>query len=206
MAGLNINDVVSVSYRGRVLGQRTVNTLHYRITTASTNANTLAALSSWGLAYSTGPVSPTLPLLAAMPQNWVLEQIRVQRVYPVRSAYIDFQDGRPGQIAVDAETTNINATITKRTPSGTRNGIGSFHAPAMPADGFLNGQLTAAYDVLTNAYAVRFINPFTDAVELTQGTPIVYNRAFPGLSWDLTSTIVQQTLRVMRRRTVGVGE
>lgn len=205
MAGLNVGDVVALSYQGLILGQRTINTLHYVVQISSTNTSVLPALTSLASAFSTGAVSPTLPLLAAMPQNWTLTHIRAQRVSPTRSAFVDYADGRPGQLVTDAESTNVNATITKRTISGTRPGIGSFHAPAIPVDGFAFGLLTAAYKILTETYAIRFINVFIDPVDNTQLQPIVFHKAVPSASFPIVSITVQNTLRVMRRRTVGVG-
>jgi len=206
MAGLNTGDILQISFVGTLFSQRVLNVLHYRVTADSTSPSYVTAAGAVGFQMQSGVVTPGLAMLAAQGPEYNLDYIRVQKVNGTRLRYVDYAVNLPGTVAGNCTAPNIAATITKKTENGTRHGIGSLHLPGIPSNGYANGVLDATYKLLVDAISARLINPFTVQLETTQCQPILWSKSIDPVYHPLTNTVVQNTIRVMRRRTVGVGK
>lgn len=205
MAGLNINDVIEITYEGILITQTTLSVLHYFVDTPSTDANYLSAMTHLLGNFKAGAVSPTIAYLAACAQNYEMITLKGQVVYPTRKAYVRINVGLPGLIGTDCTAPNLAGTITKRTSVGTRKGVGSLHMPAIPPSGYSGGLITGGQRTLYAAVQACLLNPFTDTGETTVIEPCLWSRSSPGTVLGLTATALQPQVRTMRRRTVGVG-
>lgn len=205
MAGLNINDVIEITYQGTILGQRVLNVLHYFVDAPSTDPSYLSALSHLLGNFKAGAVSPTIAFLNAVAQNYNLDTLKGQVVYPTRKAYVLNNVDLPGLIGSNCTAQNLSGVITKRTSVGTRKGVGALHMPALPPTGYADGLITNAQRTLYGAVQACLLNPFTDSLETTRIEPCLWSRSSPGTVLGLTATQLQPEVRTMRRRTIGRG-
>lgn len=205
MAGLNINDVIEITYEGILIDQRVLSVLHYFVDTPSTDGNYLSAMSHLLGNFQAGAVSPTIAYLNATAQNYELISLKGQVVYPTRKAYVRSNVGLPGLIAADCTAPNLAGVITKRTSVGTRKGVGALHMPGIPPSGYSGGLITGGQRTLYAAVQACLLNPFTDLLETTVIEPCLWSRNSPGTVLGLTQTTLQPEVRTMRRRTIGVG-
>ncbi len=206
MPGLNTGDILQIQYRGTLFGQRVINSLHYRVYASSTTESYVQACIDVGFAMYNGVITPGLALADAQAPEYNLDAIRVQKVNGIRGRYVDYQVNQPGVHAGECTTANVAAVITKRTDTASRRGLGSIHIPGIPSVGYSGAKLTAAYKLKIDAVSARLINPFTVPAETTACQPILWAKLTDPVYRVLTGTFVQTTLRVMRRRTFGVGE
>jgi len=206
MAGLNIGDVVSIQIHGRIFNQVTMSTFHYKVTTASTTPDTKVALEALGTSFKTQLNAPGLAFLQAAPQNWLAEKVRLQVVSPILSQYAIVSWNLFGTIGSDANASNVTGTLTRRTSFGGRTQIGALHTAPLPDAAMLSGLIAASHLAKMDNLADKMDNNFTVLAETTQVTPVLWSTNDPFNNNKLiTSIIVQPEIRVMRRRTVGLG-
>lgn len=109
-----------------------------------------------------------------------------------------------GTVAVTPYPVNVAAAITKFGEQANRNNIGTMHMPAVPQnfieDSVLTLQAKLAYDNLALEIPEPIVLP--GGAELV---PVLFNKLNPVQSVRITGAFPQESSRVMRRRTVGVG-
>jgi hypothetical protein len=100
---------------------------------------------------------------------------------------------------------NTSVAITKRTQNAGRDQVGTIHMPGVPTifvnDGRVSAQGLILYDDLGTAMRVVHVlsNP---SITLT---PVLFDKSTPEDSQPIANHTVQPFVRVMRRRTVGLG-
>jgi len=205
MAGLNVGDIVQISLRGRHAGQRILSIFHYQTLVASSAPSTEDALLLVAQQFDAGTNNPTLAMLACLPATYTLESVRAQRVYPVRSIYVDAASGLPG--LTDGNTSpNWAVAITRRGPNGGRKYVSTLRLGPITADDQFFGLLSPAFKEKLEVVATRMKQVYSLSLDGWEARPIIYNKSTPGLSLGIVATTVQPETRVMRRRTVGLGE
>lgn len=212
MAGLNAADVVQIKVLGTLLGQKIITSWHYQVTVASTQADTVTACTTLAASWSAGVVSPFLSFLAVCPQNYMCDQITVQKIDPTRYRAGFTNMGLPGTDPNDTNSVNQAAFVEKATVFAKRGETGGWHIPGLTEPNLTNGLISNAFMTKLSTFGSRCLNVFTD---ITDGTlelkPVMYHR-WKGVPFpvkpptQLFITIPQRTARVMRRRTVGVGK
>jgi hypothetical protein len=205
MAGLNVGDIVSVTYWGTLFSQRVMNVLHYRVTVDSTDPTYVGAAAALAFAMGSGAVSPGLAMLAAQGPQYTLDEIRVQKVNGLRERYVSASFGLPGTHADDVTSPNVSAVLLKKSASVSRRGLGTFHLPGIPETGYAAGYLTPAYQILINAIGARLLNPVTPVLEALVVQPVIWTPTGDPIYYPVIGTTLVTTLRIMRRRTVGLG-
>jgi len=206
---LAVGDVIQVSLRGSLYNQRILTILHYSVAVAAggTEYDQLSILTS-NLVTRGGSADPIPQILAAQAPEYTLEEIRAQRVYPTRTVYAFTGDGRSGTYATGTEVTNIAASFEKRTLTPGRMGIGRLQLAGIPTAAMNNGELTAGYLAAecSNLAQALLLGISTSGPIVTY-TPCLYNPTAPVFKFSpLFSIVPMSTLRVMRRRTLRVGE
>lgn len=137
-----------------------------------------------------------------------LYAVEAQWVYPIRygpqrSSVVIF-----GNIAGDPVPSSVSAFVELRAEKSGKHFRGGMHVPGLAASG-VTIQSTWSNDTLTGLQALG--DAMTQQIPvggpLTQGpwTPIIFNRASPTTSADVTQAIAMPTTRTMRRRVVGLG-
>lgn len=207
--GLAFGDVIALTIEGSIFSQRTLTTLHLRRLTAVNPALTITAeLDDITLnASSAGGGADWIEseFLLACAQNWSMSFIHAQLVAPSRSVKRSRLRGLNGLVITDATAPNVAGVMTKRTVLAGRDQVGSIHMPGVPAAGYVDGMLEAVQEVRYEDLAIKLLTNLVATVTAAEYDLVIHHTAFPGTSSKVDTIVVQPELRVMRRRTVGLG-
>lgn len=211
-----VNDLLLLSYRGTIFGQRVLNTYWWRISalnltntpTVETACNQLINKVKVGNAFNTN-------FLNCMPAEYTLAEIWAQRVFPRRQLKVIFAAGQAGTSGYSCQTGNLQASITRRSEIAARGQTGGVRL-ILPesSDVSEEGLLTAPFKATLGLHAADMNSDITLAVGTTI-TPVLQqtipNPAKPDKrildgSVDIVQVVVMPEVRTLRRRTVGRGE
>jgi len=110
-----------------------------------------------------------------------------------------------GGVAFPALPPNEGFSITKRGLQAGRRFIGSTHVYGLPVRDQTLGQLNA-FELDERA---NLADKIQTTITLAGGgpifTPVIFSKSAPTTSPEIVGTVVQQTTRTERRRTVGLG-
>lgn len=205
---IDVGNVIQVVMRGKANGQVNLNVLHYVVTKRPETDQYGIALTN--LADQIAGVQAgtlTSAMINMMGTNCTLDNVQLQRVSPQRSLYIQVPIGQDGLNPSQVTAQNVAAVITKQVERAGRGRVGSFHMGYVPPVFYVNGNLTAAavpgYQAVAN-FLQKVIETPVDAGEYT---PVTFdpNAPLPERTNIIVNCFPQITLRVMRRRTVGLG-
>lgn len=208
-----IGDIMQLSYRGTVAGQRIIMTRFYRCTAPSDPGNTyqddMQGVIIEATKVAAGSISQTY--LACLPSSYTLNEVRAQIVKPVRYVTVGvFQTAKVGTNTGSGNVTNLAGVITFRTGLAGRKQVSNVHIGPVPSDAPSAGVLEAAYRLVLDNLKGALLNILTPSgFDVGSWTPCIWHRKVPGpaISYDyIQSGVVQQTARTMSRRTVGRGE
>lgn len=206
---LDIGDLFSVNIDARLFGQQILFTTHWRFDSVEPGTTVQAeetfeawaafldSAEGWGKAYADS-VSQSLTGL-----TYVFQRIQPVRMVSKRIASTFTE----GQVAEDSLPPNTSHVLTLRCDETGRNKVGNRHIAAVPPSFTENGMITA--DGITALSGLgETLMPFTSfevGLDTLQFGPVIYHRdAIPTYS-EITNYSIQQTTRVERRRTVGLG-
>lgn len=202
-----INDGLLVSFVGTLASQKVISTFFYRVTANPTP-------SPWDALYNDihgeliAPGGLRAEYLNCCPNNYTLQQIRLQVIAPTRLSQVFFnQTGQVGAVGFSAAAPNTAAVITRRGDLGNRRNISTLHVPcAQDASIVTGGVLTVGFSATLGALATEMKNQLDPNFGAVTLKPHIYSKSAPGTITPITQTFTQDTARVMRRRTVRVGE
>ncbi|OWY61920.1 hypothetical protein B7486_61200, partial [cyanobacterium TDX16] len=149
--GLQANDRVQITIRGRCFGQRIILVRHLLIVGDMPIADSVKkGLDDILTAVGPGGIANwQVPYLAALPPQYTLDEWRAQRIKPVRSAYTSvFPVAVVGTNANAATVANDSAALTFRGASASRSNVGTCKIGPAPDGASAAGLLTAAYTTL----------------------------------------------------------
>lgn len=203
--GRPVGSILQASIESLVNGQRLLNVLHYKVEAESTEADVKDEQENFATQLNAvGGIVPKMQ--AAMSIEATISQVVVQFIRPERFARSTLEIDDTGTIASDCNAQNVAAVITKRTAFAGRWAVGAFHLGGVPVNGYVAGNLEPAYKAFVLALAEQLLEPIV--IPIVGGTYVpvlVHPIGEHGGSTELAETEVQDTLRVMRRRTVGLG-
>lgn len=131
--------------------------------------------------------------------DWYAQWIR-----PQRYAYTRWSGEKNATGPANALPQNVAVAVTKRGIVANRSGIGTLHMGGVPSAWVLNGKViqgfSEAYTLLANALPTTIVL----GPDLTFD-PVLFNRTTPADSQLIAEAFYQDTSRIMRRRTVGLG-
>jgi len=206
---LAVNDVIQVSLRGTLFGQRIINVLHYVVNQTTLGITQLQLDDiAVSIATDTGSVAIVGQLLATVSNAYTIDAVRAQRVSPARTIYSEALPNLPGLLAGQPNTANIACSLTKRGANAGRTGQGRFQLAGLPAAAWIAGtldvgtfgpNLSTFRDTLVASY-----NPANFAMVLA---PCIFNPTLaPPHFQVINSIIIKETARTMHRRTLFLGE
>lgn len=198
------NAIISVSFEGRHDNQQTITVMNYRYMGISTIVNGRPVLDSL-LSIIAQPGGLYDTYINTISQD--VKDIRpyVQLIAPTRYAYITpGVAGQDGALPGACMPSNTAQTVTRRGEIADRRNISSLHLPGVPVASVTDSTLTPEHMVALLGFATKSVEAIVAAggVELQ---PVAYRRVDYGFSRILTEAFVQPTVRVVRRRTVGLG-
>lgn len=203
--GLPVGTIWQVGIESLVSGQRCLNILHYRTTAESTITGIADEAES--VAAEMNKVNGVIPkMLACMHTSATIVRVSAQAIRNTRYARQFVEVDEDGSIGTGSVTPNVSAVITKRTTFSGRWAVGSFHLAGIPSSQIVNGLLDSGYKTLVSEIASEILAPLDPTVGGGEYEPILLHPLGQhGGYTALTQADVQDTVRVMRRRTVGLG-
>jgi len=217
MAGLALGDVVEVTLKTTLHDQRCLNTFYYEVVVINPVAPSVVTdLQSIATEIDTNAGSIYNKWRAAIPVTNSIKPFGVQMIKPHRSVRIDKVPTNIIATRGNTSSTNLSAVITRGTDSGARGQVGSIHLPGVADADVAAGELDAALLVAMDNLAGAMLSLITVPAGGVQISPVLFHPDIkdplthvvtrPWFITQLTRAFPQPQARVMRRRTVGVGE
>lgn len=205
--GLAAGDVVAVTYEGEYCNQQIRYCLHYACNNPGTSTTPELDLAAIANFFANNTVCQvTIELQKVHTAGFAFNGASAQRVSPNRTVNVRKLLSFPGTLAQVGMPPNAGFTITKRTLTAGRRGMGSLHLTAMGQNNVLNGEVDpAAMPTFNNLVIALAAAQTVSAVGLSL-QPGLFNPTRPPTYFSpMFDCILQQTTRTMRRRTVRVG-
>jgi len=207
-AELHTNDTLLITLVSRYCGQICMNTYVYRCLVVSGNPPAVAGMNKL-LDFIDGGSNLRSTLAGCMPQNCTIYNMWGQVIRPTRLRAIKRTIDSSGLFTeTDGLTANVQASIERYGETANRRSVGAIRVPIGTDDScFDDGELTPAMKTALEAHAATMDDTFviSDTGWQFRAIPAV---GLPKLDLDLidcVGTLVQDTTRVIRRRTVRVG-
>lgn len=203
-----VGNVVQVVIGTKFAGQQALNVLYFQSDSAMGPNQYIETLEALIGEINSDGIDGIVPfMLPAMGPNVTHNFTQAQRVYPVRSIPVRIETASDGTHVDDCDTFNIAAVISKKVDKPGRGRTGSFHLAGIPNTAYFEGSFTPPYIDLLDALADRLETYQEGIVAGSKWFPVTFN---PNLgAGENVQQVVQcsprGTVRVMRRRTVGVG-
>lgn len=206
---LLVDDLIQVTYVGRLLAQQIITVLHMRVVTAPSGPSTaegqLQLLLDGKLAVRAD--NPFLDhYIDAAANNYTMDYVRAQRIRPTRSVYAQAAISLPGEWPAAATTANLAASIEKQSLHAGRKGVGRVQFGPIAADVIINGIVDSDYR------AVQLQDLADDLYgSITPPSPLggEFRYCLPAggtdHSYDIYNAFPMDTVRTMHRRTLRLG-
>lgn len=198
---------LEVSIKGRMDDQRILSFFHYRYDTIDVPIDGAGLIDTFNPLFN-GAAAPTVvkAYTDVTTTGVLLEEVVYQWIQPTRRARVSkIPAVAAGSVIGDQLPCNLAVALTKKSETAGRHGHGTLHLPGILTDFVVSSRLTLlgadSYGPLLDALFKTF-----DLVGGAKMVPVIYNRTNPDTSVPITTAQVEQTVRTMHRRTVGVGE
>ena len=207
---LATGDIVEIIIRSDVLNQACLTVLHYKVGSTVFAGTYFAQLDEINAHFNVDAITSFPNALAnVMAPNTTVSSLTIQRVYPTRSPYKRYNATYAGNYPTGTcLTPNISAVVTKQSEAAGRGRAGALHVPGISSDAILDGRLSAGMRAAMDTFASFVDDPYVPVGgSLYMLTPGMFNpRLGAGANFKAVVTAyTEDTVRVMRRRTVGLG-
>lgn len=196
--------VIAISAEGTLHGQQVMTTFHYKENSLiEIPDGRLAAIEMLTKIHLAGGLAELY--LACMSQAVNNVEWYAQWITPTRFAYIAWS-GLPAQgtILEESMPPNVAQVATRRGDRANRHNISNLHLPGVPVPSVVDGRLNAIQADRLQQLATESCDPIT-LVTGNEMVPVAFWRGNPFSSAQVVEGYPQDTTRVMRRRTVGLG-
>jgi len=200
------NSVIRVQLWSTLAGQAVINHFDYKLMSVPSPSEDYGAYMD-ALADALGAAGGLIPAYrAAIPSDMTVNRLRLQPVYPTRMRFYDYNLDLPSTYGAPADTANIAGSIERWARTGGRKGLGRISIP-IPRNCFLDGVINDAGFMLNHdLLAAEMLQPITTAAPSMTVVPVIMNTQDPNsIPREIEGTIPKRTVRVARRRTVGLG-
>ena len=203
---LNNGAIVLVSVMSSQQSNVIMNTLHYQYTTQAAPVQYTGPCLQLAQAFevvNTGLVD----LMRDIQHNSLLHfAVWVQPIFPNRYTKVRIEFPRPGRLDAPPLPMNTAMTITKSSAIAKRYGRGSFHIGGMTTLHMANeGSWNQAGLTLGNNIAAKLTANVATVDPIGVFTPVLFNQAVPQRITFVDGAVAQNSIRVERRRTLGLG-
>lgn len=199
-----VGDLVRVTIVGTLFQQTIMTVLDYKVTESSGDTIRVVANALDATFDAANDLYDSYR--AVTPPEYTHTFTWIQTIRPTRFTKSIFAVDSPGTNATSTKVSNVAAVITKRSELANRRGLGSVHMPIAPtASGVTNGKIVAPMRTLLNTLGDKIVLSRPILAGLTTLVPVIVNSGFAFPAVEYSDYITQDTSRVMRRRTVGLG-
>lgn len=210
---LATGDLIEVSFRGLIFGQKTVNIRHYVVGDMAGDMSALNNFNSWmdKMEEADGLI---IKLLLTLPTNYKLLDVVFQRIRPTRNARhvepVNLDGGVDDPPVAANQAAHIILTTdfaTQRLDPVGQGMVGGWQTVALPPGHAADGVLTDAAKTLYGNFAAKLVLELTNALG-NKIQPVIFHRSQTGtaaftplVTWDIAPQV-----RTQRTRNVGKGE
>lgn len=201
----SIGDKTLVSFRGTLFGQRIINTFWYQLSLVTGTPDETAFNNAFHSVLN-APAGCIEKFLDCMPSQYLLNEVWIQKIESFRVVANKYLHSNPGTFSQDTATANLAACITRRGAAASRHNVSSLHLVYPSLDtGALSGSISPAWGTAATAF-LPFVAQSYVVGSLGTMSPIINNGPGAIAVSPIVMAFLQTTLRVMRRRTLGLGE
>lgn len=204
MGVMTVGDQVVVTVVGDYLGQVTMNTYPFIVSSVLVGTTQADAFSALNISLDAAG-SLFSRQRGCAPQNWTLVEAWIQTIRPTRYRKFIFANGGIGTfVDQDGLTANLQASIERYADVTGKHDQGAVRIPiGTDPTSILNGSVTPALKTALLALATQMeLNQVTGGCTFLPITGVVSSNWAP---LRVIGTSVKNTVRVIRRRTVGLG-
>lgn len=198
--------IVQLRLEYKLYGQIDLNVLHWRVTSAAAGKEMFDFLRNKVLEEAIDADMLVDGFLPNMSQDCKVQSVYAQVIYPVRYRAVRVVIARPGLQAFDAGTNNIALSVTKQGAVAGRGKTGRIQIPGLAQkwliDGYWDGAVVAQLNDHCEFWLTNNWTPVGGGVTMK---PCLW-RPQNASTNDIIAVQGQDTVRTMRRRTVGVGK
>ncbi len=196
--------IVEITFEGLLDGQQTMSLYHYKLTGTSGVTDGAAVLQLFiGQLREAGGLFPTYQDMCSDALTEL--QIYAQLVFPVRYRYTtDGQPSESGSVDSLAFPPNVQASITRAAEKSGRQYISHLSVPAIPILAIESGMMTAGFKEDMQAHCDQVVTPIV-LIGGAEAQPVIWHRHAIPTDDPIVLAFPQNTSRVIRRRTVGLG-
>lgn len=202
---VSVGDIVEVRIRARQSGQQLLNVLHYKVSTGSSFDGAVDFEEALAI-INDGTIGIITAYKAFANGDVFFSGMDMQLIYPTRYRSVSAAVGAFGLREGMAMPQNVQASVTRRVDEAGKSKTGRTELFGLITEDQEDGLLTLDAVTLASTLAGKM----SQNIELVTGTlvfqPIIYSRSFPLTSNPVVGYRVQDSVRVARRRTVGVGK
>lgn len=200
------NDIIQLTVEGRKDGQAILNMFCYRVAAAPSSGTVSDNITALIAQLWDDPLGTWFtPWLNIMPDDYTLRAVRGQRLAPTRSAYVEVLIQTVGNIAEDPiQTANMSWVFIKQSETAGRWAQSPTHM-LLPSMGWAsNGELTVGA-ATERAVFLALVPAVVAPGDGGSYEPVIFNPGRVPNFVRITHVTSKQEIRVMRRRTVGLG-
>lgn len=133
--------------------------------------------------------------------------LAVQCIYPIRNVARTYDIAEPGLVEGAPLPQNVQMSLLKQTDLAGRKYRGRMELVGFTVGDYAEGVWGEAILDAANLFKLELLDPITFVNGTLQTlTPVLFHRATPSSPTPITSMSLKNTVRVARRRTVGVGK
>lgn len=200
---INTGAIVECQIIGRLHGQRTRNTFHYRYGGTVAIPDGVAELTALLADFITTVASP---MMALQSNEWEREATSIQVISPTRYRAIFDIGGGSGGVQGESLPSGVSVVLRRQAIAAGRQYQGRIYVPGIPVSQELDSQLTAAARDLWQTFAAQLAVPLDGPGSLDDFVPVVHFGADANALDAVHQVVCDENLRYQRRREVGVGE
>lgn len=200
----NVGDRFLITNVGTLCGQRIMNTWWYTLSVMIGSPNIGSVMDQLETAFIAG-AGVDAKFAGCCPDNYALDETWIQPVDPIRYVKKVYARGINGSWGENSNTANVAGVVTRRSVKATRKGVSSLHVPiAAEPSAMANGLVSNALKTKLSSLALQMEADITTLAGHVF-TPIVRSGPLPLEAEPIGSCFAQAQVRIMRRRTVGLG-
>lgn len=206
MAAAAVGQIYLTTFRGRIANQEIMNTYIHRLDVLGAPATTDQVIAEFNTRITAGG-GLFNTFISAVPPEYLCLERWFQVVWPTRIRKNVVVSNLPGSWAGVNDSPNVAVSIERFAETSGRNSVGRVQLPASmaPADiagGVISG---AGYKAALDAHAVQMKTAVTTVPTGHVLSPVLWAKATAATFRPVIGSVRQETVRVMRRRTVGLG-
>lgn len=202
---VDIGDKYLVTIVGELDAQTTLNTFKYVVTVLTGTPTDLQANQALHDRFVFADKVKD-EFLGCVGTNFLLKQLWVQKVFPIRLRKQVYVVNEQGTLEDEQGTANLAAVITRTGGIANKQNLSSLHIPISTGPlAIANGIIQIDLKAAMTALCTQIVVPLVSTAPAITFDPSIWGADPSASPVPIVTAFPQDTVRVMRRRTVGVG-